>query len=215
MAGNFTKNWSKEADNSFVQRLEDKVHRVPLKERIAHANYRLKILQDKLSQACARMQRHDQELFEKCVAAELAKDRSRAAMYANECAEVRKMAKILLASELAIEQVMLRLETVEEFGDVVVEMAPVAGVVHAIRGKLSGIVPEVSYELGSVGEVLNGMLVEAGETTGTTWDVGTSSEESRRILSEAGSVADQRIKERFPDLPSGYRAPERESYFSH
>jgi len=50
-------------------------------------------------------------------------------MYANEIAEIRKIAKVTLRSELALEQVVLRLETIQEFGDVAAMMGPVAGVV--------------------------------------------------------------------------------------
>jgi len=203
---NIIKNWSREPKDSVLQRLGDKVHREPLRERIAQASYRLKLLQERLENASRRMQSHDKELFEKCVSAELSKDLPRATMYAAECAEVRKMAKVLLLSQLAIERVMIRLETIEEFGDVVVEMAPIAGVLHTLKGGLAGVVPEVSYELGAISEMMNGMVVEAGEATCSTWNVAASNEESKKILGEAGVIAEQRIKDDFPELPASYRA---------
>ncbi|MFQ5761620.1 MAG: Snf7 family protein [Candidatus Bathyarchaeia archaeon] len=205
--GKLIKGWDREPGDSILHRIETKVERTPLKDRIAQAIFRLKTLQQRLEDATGRMQRHDRELFEKCVAAEVGRDNARAAMYANECAEVRKMARILLSSQLAIEQVMLRLETVEEFGDVMVEMAPVAGVIHTLKGRLAGVVPEVSYELNGIGEMLNGVMVDAGEATGASLETTTANEESRRIVGEASSVAEQRMKDRFPDLPTGTRTP--------
>ncbi len=213
MPENMMKNWSKEPRDSVIQKLGDRVHKLPLREGIAQASYRLKLLQERLEQASGRMQNHEKELFEKCVAAELSKDLPRATMYANECVEVRKMAKVLLLSKLAIEQVMLRLETVEEFGDVVVEMAPISGVIHTLKGRLAGVIPEVSYELGAIGEMMSGMMVEAGEVTGSTYDVTASNGETKKILGEASTIAEQRLKENFPELPATYKsaAQERET----
>ncbi|MEM3736579.1 MAG: Snf7 family protein [Candidatus Bathyarchaeia archaeon] len=214
MSDNLVKNWDRELRDSMFQRLEDKVHKIPLRERVSQASYRLKLLQERLEQASKRMQNHDKELFDKCVAAELSKDPQRAIMYANECAEVRKMAKVLLLSQLAIERVLLRLETVREFGDVIVEMAPISGVIHALKGRLAGVIPEVSYELAAIGEMMNGMIVEAGDVTGSTYNVTTINEESKRILNEAGTIAEQRIKEKFPELPTAYRAATSEREFT-
>jgi len=207
MDNKIVKNWSRDSEESMIQKIGEKVHRAPpLKERIAGATYRLKLQAEKLEQATARMQRHDKELFEKCVSAELARDNSRATIYANECAEVRKMARVILLSQLAIEQVMLRLETIEEFGEVMTGMAPVSDVIHTLKGKLSGIIPEVSYELGSVDEMLNGMMIDTGEASGTSLTVDTTDEASKKILSEAGMIAEQKMKEKFPDIPNADRA---------
>ncbi|MEM3692438.1 MAG: Snf7 family protein [Candidatus Bathyarchaeia archaeon] len=173
----------------------------PLKERIAHSLYRLKVQQNRLEGAAMRMQQHDRNLFEKCVAAQASKDSSRAAMYANECAEVRKMQKIILRAALALEQVILRLESVQEFGDVVVAMAPVAGVVKSLQSQLSGVIPEVSYELGRIGEDLGKIVIEFGETTGTGWEIEATGE-AQRILEEASAIAEQKMKERFPEIPA-------------
>jgi division protein CdvB (Snf7/Vps24/ESCRT-III family) len=133
-------------------------------------------------------------------------------MYANECAEVRKMAKVTLQCQLALEQVSLRLETIEEFGDIARMMAPVASVVHSIKNQISGVIPEVGFELSEIGEVLNGVVVEAGEATGSAYDMEASSAEAQRILGEANAIAEQHMKEKFPDLPaSGQPEPQRAS----
>ncbi len=62
------------------------------------------------------MRRYDRELFDKCVSSQMVKDSARAAIYANECAEVRKMATNALRNQLALEVISLRLEIIREFG---------------------------------------------------------------------------------------------------
>jgi division protein CdvB (Snf7/Vps24/ESCRT-III family) len=46
------------------------------------------------------------------------------------------------------------------------------------------------------------MVVEVGEATGSGYDISTSSEEAQRIITEANTIAEQRMKERFPELPT-------------
>jgi division protein CdvB (Snf7/Vps24/ESCRT-III family) len=122
-------------------------------------------------------------------------------MYANECAEVKKMCQTILRSQFAIEQVVLRLETVEEFGDIAVEMSPVAGVISSIRGHLSGIVPEVSYTLGEIGDSLNDLVMDSGGATTMSWNISSSGDEADKILLDANTIAEQKMKEKFPTLP--------------
>ncbi len=174
----------------------------PLKERISYTIYRLKVQQGRLEQAYARMQNHYAALFKKCTNAVLNKDAARASIYANECAEIRKMTQTILRSQFAIEQVMLRLETVEEFGDIVVEMSPVATVINSIKSHLAGVVPEVSFKLGEIGDTLNDLVMEAGDATGHVWSISSSGEEADKILTEANTIAEQKMKERFPTLPT-------------
>jgi division protein CdvB (Snf7/Vps24/ESCRT-III family) len=149
-----------------------------------------------------RMQQHDKDIFAKCVNSQMSHDNARAMMYANECAEVRKIAKVTLQCQMALEQVSLRLETIREFGDVAKMMAPVASVVHAIKNQISGVLPEVGFELGQIGEVLSSVVDDAGEVSGSTYEAGASSDEAQRILGEAGTIAEQHMKDKFPELPS-------------
>jgi len=203
LAYKMIKNWEREPKEPLREKIGGIFgHKTPLKEKIAMCIYRLKTQKTKIAESSARMQQRDRDYFNKCVAAQMAKDSARAAIYANECAEVRKMAKTTLRCELALEQISLRLETVEQFGDLAATMGPVVGVVQAIKTQIQGIMPQVSYELGTIGETLNGMVIEVGEATGSSYDISTSGEEAQRIMTEANTVAEQRMKERFPELPT-------------
>ncbi len=129
------------------------------------------------------------------------KDAARAAMYANECAQIRKMAKVTLQCQLALEQAALRLETVREFGQVASMMTPVAAVVRSVQGQITGVIPEVGFELGEIGEMLNSVVYEVGEASSANYEPQTASEEAQRILTEANTLAEHRMQQRFPDLP--------------
>jgi division protein CdvB (Snf7/Vps24/ESCRT-III family) len=177
------------------------MHPVPLKERINQALFRLSSQKDKLEHMSARLQQRDREMFQRCIGAQLSKDNSHAALYANECAEIRKMAHITISSELALERAILRLQTIEEFGDIIAQIAPVVGVVRETRGRIAGVIPEVANELGEVNNMLSDMELETGEIQDQPDDIAASSAEAKKVLEESSAIASQQIHERFPELP--------------
>jgi division protein CdvB (Snf7/Vps24/ESCRT-III family) len=184
------------------RKLEERVRPIPLKERVDQALYRLATQKEKLEHMSSRLQQRDKEMFQRCIGAQLSQDNAHAALYANECAEIRKMAHITLSSELALERVVLRLQTIEEFGDVMVQLAPVIGVVRETRGRIAGIIPEVAGELGEVNEMLSDMSLETGQVQDQQADLVASSSEARKVLEESSAIASQQMKERFPELPT-------------
>jgi division protein CdvB (Snf7/Vps24/ESCRT-III family) len=186
----------------WTRKVREAIHPTPMKQRVNDCLFKLKIQQRKLERTSYHLQQRDQALYGKCVLAAQGKNTQLASMYANECAELRKMAKVVLHSELALEQVTLRLEAVSEFGTLAANMMPVAGVVRTLKTQLHDVMPEVSLELSEVNETLEGLADDVGEATESSFDVTSPTEESQKILSEANLVAEQKMKERFPELPT-------------
>jgi division protein CdvB (Snf7/Vps24/ESCRT-III family) len=202
MSNSFAKKWGSEPGKSIFGRMMEAVRPGPgLRERLIQVSYRISSLKSRLEQEAYRLQQRDKELFSKCVDALSLKDDLRAKMYAAECAEVRKVASLILRSQLALEQVHLRLQTIQEFGDIAAVVAPVSKVVNAIRGQLLGVMPQVSYELSEVNETLNSIMIDAGVAVSGGFEVEASGE-AQNILREAYAVAEQRMKEKFPEIPA-------------
>ena len=68
---------------------------------------------------------------------------------------------------------------------------------------MAAIFPEAEKELGQIGNLLNGIIIDAGQSTGLTINFDAANEDAQNILAEASSVAEQKIKEKFPELPAG------------
>jgi len=198
----FVKNWDDNPKPSVKERISRMIHPPPpMRYKLAMALYKVKIQVNRLEHLFNKLQERDKMLFEKVVSAQMMKDSARAAIYANEVAEVRKIAKTVLRAQLALEQVALRLETVRELGDVLVTMAPIVEVIKDIKQHLKGIVPEIAFELDEIDSTLHSIVLEAGEFTGTSIDTTIVSGEAKKILEEASIIAEQRMKEKFPELP--------------
>ena len=202
MVDSFIKDWTREPRRSISSVVRDTVQPVHLRSRIDDTIYRLRTVQKKLEDSHLRHQHKYKTLFNKCVKAKANKDQMSALMYANESAQVKKIAQSVLSAKLALEQVTLRLETVREFGDVAAEVMPAMATVNAVRGRLAGVMPNVSMQLGLISQSLDGLVMEAGNVTGSTWNTIASGEEAERILLEASTIAEHKLRDGFPNLPS-------------
>lgn len=174
----------------------------PLKHRIAMATYRINSMVSRLDSHIGRLEERDKVLFDKIVESAMAKDKTRAAMYANEVAEIRKVTRSLLMTRTALEQVSLRLETIGDLGDVFASLGPIVGVISALKTTIKGVMPAISMEISEIGESLQEVMSASGEFTGSAFLYQGTSPEARKILDEAAAVADQKMKENFPALPS-------------
>jgi division protein CdvB (Snf7/Vps24/ESCRT-III family) len=105
-------------------------------------------------------------------------------------------------ARLAFEQIVIRLRTITELGDVITTLAPAMGVLKSVRAGLSSFMSEADHELGEIGDMLSGIIMEAGQTTGLTINFETANEDAQKILTEAAAVAEQKIKEKLPELPA-------------
>ncbi len=202
MKNKFVADWARQSKPSLSTRIKDTINSVPLKERINKTVFRLKLVQRKLEDSSLRSEQKYKKLFNKCVEAQRAKDQTIAIMYANESAQIRIIAKTLTGAQLAVEQVVLRLETVSDFGDIAAEIMPAAETIRALKGRLQGIIPEVSMQLGFINQSLDSLVLEAGEATGSSWNTMASGDEAEKILLEATTVAEQKIRDGFPELPT-------------
>ena len=208
MSERFTKKWeSKRPENSFVDTIRETVkQQPPLKPRLDQAIKRLDIQINRLDQANERFTQKDKALFAKLIDAYTNHDTAHANIYANELAEVRKMARLTMNARLALDQVSLRIKTVTEFGDIVTTLGPAIGVLRSVNVGMCGVLPEAENELGSIGDMLSGLMLEAGSGSGMTLNFNNANEDASKILAEAATVAEQRVNASFPDLPPGMTA---------
>ncbi len=181
------------------------VEHVSYQARMVEILTQLKIQSEKLNRTVERLKHRGKELFEQCVRAEQERDTARATIYANEIAQLRKMTRTILKSQMSLDKVILRLETVKEFGDVMHVLGPATSIIRQVQTELSGLVPEVAHNLRRVDEMLEGVIIEAGNVTGASVYVSVSDSEAQKILEEASEIAAQRMKTSFPDLPESYK----------
>jgi len=177
---------------------------VTAKNGISEVVTSLRVQENRLEDISQRFSDRGRQLFEMCVQAQRERDSYKAAMYAEEVVQLKKMNAVVLRSQHSLRQVALRLETLQDFKDAGAILGPIVTVVNQIRGDLAGVVPEVSNGLARIDEVLDTLIIEAGTAGSPVLDSSVSNEEAMKILQEASEISAMRMKGKFPELPTGY-----------
>jgi division protein CdvB (Snf7/Vps24/ESCRT-III family) len=198
----FSNRWTKSSEDGITNRIKDTVRSPgPLKPRLEMATRQIQVQISKLDATSAKLRERDSSIFNKVVASIQKHDTQHANILANELSEVRKMNKMVTQAKLALEQITLRLNTVQELGDIVVTLSPAMGVIRNVRSGLVSVIPEAEHEIGEISGLLSSILVDAGQLGAGVINFESANEEADKILAEAGAVAEQRMRDKFPDLP--------------
>jgi division protein CdvB (Snf7/Vps24/ESCRT-III family) len=201
----FSDKWQSNAKGpSFVSRIKDTVKPpTPIKIRIETASRQIRVLIAQLDGAVNRIKQRDQAIFTKVVASLAKHDTEHATVYANELSEVRKMGKVVTQAQLALEQIVLRLGTITDLGDIATTLAPAVTVIRSMKEGLGSAIPEADREIGEISGLLSSILVDAGSVGGVSLNFGAANEDAQKVLDEAAAVAEQRMSESFPEIPAG------------
>jgi division protein CdvB (Snf7/Vps24/ESCRT-III family) len=198
----FSSNWESKRSSGMGEMLRGRLNNQgPLKPRLDAVTRQINLVMSKLDSSMTKIRDRDSALFAKTVGAIQKHETQRAAMFANELAEVRKVGKMVTQSRLALEQVSLRLSTITELGDIVATLGPATSIVRNVKADVMGVIPDAEGGMAEVSTLLSGILVDAGSMGGYTMNFETANEEAERALSEAAAVAESRMREKFPDIP--------------
>lgn len=152
----------------------------------------------------------DKQLFKVCTEALGGKNEKRAVIYANELAEVRKVLRFLKYAEIAIERVIIRLETIKELHAIVVDLKPALSVLRAVTVELNELMPNVASELESVGESIQETLaVTTLDSPQPISPVNLKTLGGEKILGEASEFLEQKLAKQLPEPPKQLVIPEK------
>jgi division protein CdvB (Snf7/Vps24/ESCRT-III family) len=174
----------------------------PIREVASKSICTLKTQQSKLEQASFRLKERDRILFETCMGALKKNNKDKAAMCATEIAEVRKLISFIGNVQLAIERVVMRLETIRELGDIVTDLRPALNLLQGVSQQLFQVLPDVSTELNNVNVTIQDTLQQTKLTADENIvGVGHKTEAGQEILKEVSCFMEQKLAETLPEPP--------------
>ncbi|MCL5876362.1 MAG: Snf7 family protein [Candidatus Bathyarchaeota archaeon] len=184
----------------------------PIREVATKSICTLKVQQNKLEQASFRLKERDRILFETCMGALKKNNKEKAAICATEIAEVRKLVKFLYNVQLAIERVIMRLETIKELGDIVADLRPALNLLQGVSQELFQVLPDVSTELNNVNSTIQDTLQQTKLTADENIvGVGKKTVAGEEILKEVSCFMEQKLAETLPEPPSAAEVREKVS----
>ena len=174
----------------------------PLDDVIVKSIRRLKIQHSKLEQVHIRLRERDRTLFQACTFAIEKNNSARASMCANELAEVRKLVTLLSQTQIAIERIILRLETVRELSTIMIDLKPALSALKNVTTNLVNIMPDVASELDKVNSTIQETLTVTKFSSEPPIIQPMKTPGGQEILREVNAVLEQRLNEQLPEPPA-------------
>ena len=173
----------------------------PLKPRIDAVQKKMQVQISRLEELHGVLKSKDEEIFCKLVASIKENNAQYSTVLSSDLARARQVSKVVFMSKVALEKMVAKLCSASDFGDLVIVLSPAMAVVKNLRSSLTPHVPEMEGELGIISEQLSGILVDAGQVGGYTINFETANEEAVRLIDEASTAVEQKMKEEFPGVP--------------
>ena len=165
-----------------------------MRPKIASAVKEIELHRRELENLRAKLEQRRKALFDTTVKALASKDKPKAAVYANEWSELRKVGKVVYASELALTQVMLRLESIVDVGDVMFHLSTAFKVLRQVNKAVVGVVPSLDQTSDEFNAALTETMAEMGNVSPSiSLDIKTDSGEE--LVEQARRLAEQRAEE--------------------
>ncbi|MCD6592160.1 MAG: hypothetical protein J7K78_04005 [Thaumarchaeota archaeon] len=155
----------------------------------------------KLKSKYQEMMNRSKEYFEQVVEAMMSGDEDRASIYAEEIAEIRKLANMIMKTQLLLEQVKLRLETIIEVSELIGLVVPLLSLIAEVEDEVSGVAPEAASNLHELASYIQNFTETTSMINPAQPLQEELSEDVKKVLEEARKAAAEKIKESFPDVP--------------
>lgn len=149
------------------------------------------------------MRHRDKVLFETCVWAVKKDNEGRAIIYANEISEIRKLINLVAQTQIFLERVILRLETLQEISGIMADLKPALQALHGVTRQLATVVPDMAYELQKVNDSITETLAMTKLDSPqqlVPYDIKTPGGEA--ILNEVCMHVERKLEDSLPEPPS-------------
>ena len=163
---------------------------------------KLKSQQYKLGQVVIKLTRRDKILFKTCATALQSKNKERAAIFATELAELRKLTKVIYHTQILVERIILRLETLKEFNTAFSDLKPVLKNLKSITTGLRSLMPQMAFEMERVNEsIFEVMTLSKIDSTKLEVPIDVKTEGGEEVLAEVAEFLEEQIIEKLPEPP--------------
>jgi hypothetical protein len=130
------------------------------------------------------------------------KRQDRAAICANELSEVRKVLNMVMQCQLALERIILRLETIKEVSEIMADLKPALRSLHELTETMVNVMPDVAQELERVNESISETLaVTKMNAPDSIAPLARKTEAGEEILKEVSAVLEKKLSDELPTPP--------------
>ncbi len=147
------------------------------------------------------MENRRQSLFDRAVKSLQNSDENSSKIYSSELAEVKKVLQVVKSSELALSQIMIRIESIRDVGDVFANMNTSFNIMRGINKSVSGVVPTLENASEEVNATLTETLANLGNLSPSI-SLDLKNEDGYELFAKAKQFAEEKAMEINDVVPS-------------
>jgi division protein CdvB (Snf7/Vps24/ESCRT-III family) len=183
--------------------IKDFFHRTkkPVSELIMETTRELGKCYSRLELASSKLSKRDEDLFEACSFYMGKGNKTRATVYANEIAEIRKVLTFTQHTQLAVERAILRLDTLKVVSPTLESLEGAFSDVKNALGLVANVMPSITPEMSRLTNVVDEILTGTQFTLDEYTPAVVLDESAETILHDAANIAEQDLKTRIPEPP--------------
>jgi division protein CdvB (Snf7/Vps24/ESCRT-III family) len=169
---------------------------------VVEAVPKLKAQQYRLGQVIIKLTRRDTILFKTCAMALQNDNKERAAIFATELAELRKLVKVIYHTQILVERIIIRLETLKEFSAAFSDLKPVLTNLKSITKSLGSFMPQMAFEMERVNEsIVEVMTLSKIDSSKLEVPTDIKTPGGEEVLAEVAEFLEEKITEQLPTPP--------------
>ena len=169
---------------------------------VVEAVPKLKAQQYRLGQVIIKLTRRDKILFKTCAMALQSDNQERAAIFATELAEIRKLVKVIYHTQRRVERIIIRLETLKEFSAAFSDLNPVLTNLTSITKSLGSFMPQMAFEMERVNEsIVEVMTLSKIDSSKLEVPTDIKTPGGEEVLAEVAEFLEEKITEQLPAPP--------------
>jgi len=154
----------------------------------------------------SKLKKRSKDLFDSCVSCIERGSKTRASIYANEIAEIRRILSTLEYIQLSVERAIIRLNTIKIVSPNLESLCSIFTEVKAALNLIADVMPSMVPEVDRLNSVVNEIIKETEFRTPMSTSMAVNDPSVESILHEAASIAEERIKTKLPEPPLEGRA---------
>jgi len=187
--------------------IKDFFHRTkkPVSELVMETTRELGKCYSRLELVSSKLSKRDEDLFEACSFYMGKGNKTRATVYANEIAEIRKVLTFTQHTQLAVERAILRLDTLKVVSPTLESLEGAFSDVKNALGLVANVMPSITPEMSRLTNVVDEILTGTQFTLDEYTPAIVLDESAETILHDAANIAEQELKTRIPEPP--FEAP--------
>jgi len=131
------------------------------------------------------------------------KNTQRATIFATELAEIRKLTKIIYHTQILVERIVIRLETLREFNSAFSDLKPVLKNLQSVTYGLRNFMPQMAVEMERVNEsIFEVMSLSQIDSSKIEVPIDIKTEGGEAVLAEVAEYLEEQITEKLPAPPT-------------